>query len=50
MIAVSQRIPLDIYTTPLIVTIVEPSKATLIKPISINTTCRGIDNILLSSV
>jgi hypothetical protein len=40
-IAVPQQTPLGIYTVPLIVTILEPSIATLTKPISINTT-RGV--------
>jgi hypothetical protein len=35
-IAVPQQITLGIYTNPLIVTIREPSVATLTKPISIN--------------
>jgi hypothetical protein len=40
-ISVPKQTPLGIYTIPLIVTIREPSIATLTKPISINTT-RGI--------
>jgi len=35
-IAIPQQTPLGIYTIPLIVTIREPSEATLTKPISIN--------------
>jgi hypothetical protein len=40
-IAVPQQTPLGFYTVPLIVTIREPSIATLTKPISINAT-RGV--------
>jgi hypothetical protein len=40
-ISVPKQTPLDIYTIPLIVSIREPSIATLSKPISVNTT-RGI--------
>ncbi|HJT49396.1 MAG TPA: hypothetical protein VJ729_14520 [Nitrososphaeraceae archaeon] len=42
-IGVPQQTPLGIYTVPLIVTIREPSIATLTKPISINTTRGSID-------
>jgi hypothetical protein len=43
MIAVPQQTPLGIYTISLIVTIREPSIATLTKPISINTTREAVD-------
>lgn len=42
-IAVLQQTPLGIYTIPLVVTIREPSTATLTKPISINTTRGAVD-------
>jgi hypothetical protein len=42
-VAVPQQTPLGIYTIPLIVTICEPSIATLTKPISVNTTRGAVD-------
>ena len=42
-IAVPQQTPLGIYTVPLIVTIREPSIATLSKPLSVNTTRGAVD-------
>ncbi|CAN5543507.1 hypothetical protein BH18THE2_BH18THE2_24120 [soil metagenome] len=42
-IAVPQQTPLGIYTIPLIVTIREPSIATITKPISINATRGAVD-------
>ena len=42
-IAVPQQTPLGIYTVPLIVTIREPSVATLSKPLSVNTTRGAVD-------
>lgn len=42
-ITVSNPTPLGIYSIPLIVTIREPSEATLTKPISVNTSRRAVD-------